>query len=118
MTAAGARRRRAALLVAALSLAALVHGLWALHLLDARGWRGWRVAAERLAWAPPAVALLAAGWVLITGVLYGTKAAGDLGMHRASPQLRLRTLALRLPSSQLPTTKLGVGSWSLEVGYF
>ena len=115
MTPAGARRRRAAQLLATLALVAAALAVWAqftggfrtyvfgiplsvrgasrpallalllgiaaLHLLDAWRWRLWTLAAARLTHAPPVIAVLAALGVLITGVLYGTKAAGGSDVY-------------------------------------
>jgi hypothetical protein len=63
------------------ALVALVLGIAALHLLDAWRSRRWAAIATRLHHAPPIVALVAAVAFLITGVIYGTKAAGGSDVY-------------------------------------
>ena len=73
-------------------------GAAALHLLDAWRWRIWASSATRLSWAPAVLAAAAALVVLITGVIYGTKAAGGSDVYGYVSQASLwlkGTLVLR-----------------------
>lgn len=77
---------------------ALLLGVIALHLLDAWRWRLWTRASSHLALAPPILAGIAAVAVLLTGALYGTKAAGGSDVYGYVSQALLwvkGTLVLR-----------------------
>ena len=77
---------------------AVISAAAALHLLDAWRWRIWSRAAVWLAGAPPILAALVAVGVLLTGVVYGTKAAGGSDVYGYVSQANLwlkGTLVLR-----------------------
>ena len=63
------------------ALVALVAAVAALHLADAWRWPLWTRAATKLSLGPPIVATGAALAVLLTGVVYGTKAAGGSDVY-------------------------------------
>lgn len=80
------------------ALVAVMLGIGALHLLGA--WRSpvWTHAASRLPLAPPLIATGAAMAVLLTGIVYGTKAAGGSDVYGYVSQATLwlkGTLVLR-----------------------
>ena len=98
---------------------AILCGIAALHLFDAWRWPAWSHAATRLSAAPSLVATAAAATVLITGLIYGTKAAGGSDVYGYVSQATLwlkGTLVLRQDFiAGLPWPN---GAWSFSpLGY-
>ena len=101
------------------AIVAVLTGVAALHLFNAWRWTIWPRAAARLAVAPPVLAAAAAAGVLITGLIYGTKAAGGSDVYGYVSQATLwlkGTLVLRQDFiAGLPWPN---GAWSFSpLGY-
>ena len=80
------------------ALVSILCGIAALHLFNAWRWPVWSQAAARLSATPPLIAAAAAATVVITGLFYGTKAAGGSDVYGYVSQATLwlkGTLVLR-----------------------